>query len=100
MSDGTTRLHDLADTLIKGLVDDEESVHVNVKTDKYHTNIEVKVAPTDYGKVVGKGGHTAKALRTIITAVGNKLRLPICMLFVEDPNPDMRGRRRAERERW
>jgi predicted RNA-binding protein YlqC (UPF0109 family) len=60
---------DLLEYLAEGLVDDPEQVSVNeVSEDDRTTILELSVGPDDYGSVIGKGGRTASALRTIIKA--------------------------------
>jgi predicted RNA-binding protein YlqC (UPF0109 family) len=63
---------DLLEYLVEGLVDDPEQVSVNeVSEDDRTTILEVSVGPDDYGSVIGRGGRTASALRTIIKAAGS-----------------------------
>ncbi len=81
------RLTDLVSSTIKALVEDEESVQVETIVETMHTNIKVTVAPKDFGKVIGRGGINVEALRVVLVAVGNKLKLPYCSLYIEDPDP-------------
>ena len=59
--------------LIKNLVDQPESVDVNVFEGEKSTIVEVKVDAEDVAKIVGKQGRTIKALRTIAMTVGARL---------------------------
>ena len=58
----------------RALVDEPESVVVNEVAGEQTSVIELKVAKSDLGKVIGKQGRTARALRTILTAAATKLR--------------------------
>ena len=63
---------DLIEYIAKSLVDDPSSVSVQeVESDK-STVIELRVAQNDIGKVIGKYGRIAKALRTVLSASANK----------------------------
>lgn len=56
----------------KALVDDPDSVSVNVIEGEKSTILELKVAQDDIGKVIGKHGRIAKAVRTLISAASTK----------------------------
>jgi predicted RNA-binding protein YlqC (UPF0109 family) len=61
---------ELLEYLAEGLVDDPEQVSVERFDEADGTVIlELAVGPDDYGKVIGRGGRTAQALRTVIAAV-------------------------------
>jgi len=59
---------DLIEYLAKSLVDDPAQVQVNVVEGEKSTIIELKVAESDIGKVIGKHGRIAKAIRTVLQA--------------------------------
>jgi uncharacterized protein len=60
---------DLLEYLAEGLVDDPEQVRVKeVSEDDRTTVLELTVARQDYGNVIGRGGRTASALRTVVKA--------------------------------
>ncbi|MDA3958243.1 KH domain-containing protein [Oceanispirochaeta sp.] len=63
---------DLVEFIAKSLVDDSDSVVVNMIEGEKSTIIELKVADDDIGKVIGKHGRIAKAVRTILSASANK----------------------------
>jgi predicted RNA-binding protein YlqC (UPF0109 family) len=63
---------DLVEFIAKSLVDDPDSVIVNMIEGEKSTIIELKVADDDIGKVIGKHGRIAKAVRTILSASANK----------------------------
>ena len=59
---------DLIEYLAKSLVDDPTQVQVNVIEGEKSTILELKVAEGDIGKVIGKQGRIAKAIRTVLQA--------------------------------
>jgi predicted RNA-binding protein YlqC (UPF0109 family) len=59
---------DLIEYIAKALVDDPTGVEVNVVDGDQSTILELRVAPGDIGKVIGKHGRIAKAIRTILLA--------------------------------
>ena len=65
-------LKDLVDFLARGLVDQPEQVEVEEIEEDGALVFELKVAEEDLGKVIGKQGRTAKALRTILSAASAK----------------------------
>ena len=58
--------------LVKGIVDHPEDVQVDLLTNRRGKTLEVRVHPDDLGKVIGRGGRTATALRTVMTAIGGR----------------------------
>ena len=67
-------LKELVDFVVKHLVDNPDKVNVSVVNGEQATIIELKVAQADLGKVIGKQGRTAKALRTLIHGIATKQR--------------------------
>jgi len=63
--------------IVRALVDDPEQVVVNKVEGERSIIFEVRVAPDDLGKVIGKGGRIANALRTLVRAAGTKDRKSI-----------------------
>lgn len=72
MSDDPMKL--LIETIARALVDKPEAVEVTEVEGEQTTVIELKVAKEDLGKVIGKQGRTARALRTILSAASTKIR--------------------------
>jgi len=66
-------MRDLVEYVTKLLVDNPDEVVVTEIHSERTTVIELKVAPSDIGKVIGKQGKTARALRTILNAAGRKI---------------------------
>jgi len=64
--------------LVKGIVDNPEDVVITEKTHRRGTTLEVRVNPEDIGKVIGRNGRTAKALRTVMSALaGRSIRVDL-----------------------
>lgn len=64
----------LIEMIAKALVDKPDEVEVTEVEGEQTTVIELKVAKEDLGKVIGKQGRTARALRTILSAASTKIR--------------------------
>ena len=65
-------MKDLIEFLVKALVDDPSEVNLTEISGDKVTLYELRVAKSDIGKVIGKRGRTAGAIRTIINAVSTK----------------------------
>ena len=65
-------MEELVEVIAKALVDDPESVVVNEREEKKTTVLEVRVAASDMGKVIGKQGRIAKAIRSVVKAAAAK----------------------------
>ena len=65
-------MDELVRFIAKSLVDDPEAVQVETKQDGEYTVIELHVAPGDMGKVIGKQGRIAKAIRTVVKAASTR----------------------------
>src|SRR3954453_20473747 len=76
-------LRDLVDFLARGLVDHPEQVEVEEVEEPDALVYELKVAEEDLGKVIGKQGRTAKALRTILSAASAKSRRRVVLEILE-----------------
>ena len=63
---------DLIEYIAKSLVDDPDAVSVNETEGERGPVLELRVAEGDIGKVIGKYGRIAKALRTVLSASGSK----------------------------
>jgi predicted RNA-binding protein YlqC (UPF0109 family) len=66
-------MKDLVEKMAKALVDKPEDVVLNEIDGEKTTVYELKVASSDLGKVIGKQGKTARAMRTILSASGTKI---------------------------
>ncbi|WP_297631430.1 KH domain-containing protein [uncultured Clostridium sp.] len=65
-------MKELVELIAKSLVDRPEEVRVNEIAGEQSIILELKVAPEDMGKVIGKQGRIAKAIRTVVKAVAIK----------------------------
>ena len=63
--------------LVKGIVDHPEDVQVIAKSSPRGEVLEVRVNPEDLGRVIGRAGRTAKALRTLVTALADGKRVRV-----------------------
>ncbi|ACN99098.1 MULTISPECIES: KH domain-containing protein [Sulfurihydrogenibium] len=67
-----SKLTEIVEQMAKAIVDHPEKVEVKEIEGEKTTVVELKVAPEDLGKVIGKQGRTARAMRTILAAVSRK----------------------------
>lgn len=65
-------MKELVEIIAKSLVDKSEDVHVNEVAGEESIILELKVSPEDMGKVIGKQGRIAKAIRTVVKAAAIK----------------------------
>lgn len=78
-----SELKDLIMYVSKSLVDMPDSVEVNEVVGEQTTVVELKVDKSDLGKVIGKHGRTAKALRTILNAASTKIKKRSVLEIIE-----------------
>ena len=76
-------MRDTVEMIVKALVDDAEAVDVREIDREGMTRIEVRVAQTDMGKVIGKQGRTVRALRSLVYAAGLKQQRRFVLDVVE-----------------
>jgi len=69
--------------IAKALVDNPDKVHVSQLEGEQTSILELKVAPEDLGKVIGKQGRTARAIRVILGASGMKLKRRFNLEIIE-----------------
>jgi predicted RNA-binding protein YlqC (UPF0109 family) len=67
-------MKELIEAIAKALVDYPDEVHVRAVEGDRVTVLELRVHPSDLGKVIGKQGRTARSIRTILGASGMKLK--------------------------
>jgi len=65
-------VRELVEFLARELVDDPDAVVVTESTDERGLRFTLTVAPDDMGKVIGRGGRTAKAIRTVVRAAATR----------------------------
>ena len=76
-------MRDLIVEIVKALVDQPDEVSVNEIGGSHTTVLELRVAKTDMGKVIGKQGRTAQAIRTILSAAAGKTRKRYILEIIE-----------------
>ncbi|MCQ2525333.1 MAG: KH domain-containing protein [Lachnospiraceae bacterium] len=65
-------MKDLVEVIAKALVDNPDEVVVTEKTEGRNIVVELHVAPSDMGKVIGKQGRIAKSIRTVVKAASTR----------------------------
>jgi predicted RNA-binding protein YlqC (UPF0109 family) len=76
-------MKDLIKYIAQSLVDNPDLVEVSEVLGEQTSVIELRVAKEDLGKVIGKQGRTAKAMRTILSAASTKLRKRAVLEIIE-----------------
>ncbi|MDR1726572.1 MAG: KH domain-containing protein [Acidobacteriota bacterium] len=76
-------MKDLVEKIAKSLVDNPEQVVVTEVDGEQTTVLELKVAPGDLGKVIGRQGRTARCIRTLLGAAGMKLKKRFVLEILE-----------------
>jgi predicted RNA-binding protein YlqC (UPF0109 family) len=74
---------ELIELIAKALVDNPDQVVVRAIDGEQSTVLELRVAPNDLGKVIGKQGRTARSIRTILGAAGMKLKRRFTLEILE-----------------
>lgn len=77
-------LKQLIQYIAEALVDFPDKVEVDAVESSTSIIIELRVAPDDVGKVIGKGGQTAKAMRKVLSAAATKLRKKSLLQIIEE----------------
>ncbi len=73
----------LVESMARALVDNPDKVEVNEVSGERTTVFELRVDESDLGKVIGKQGKTARAMRTIMSAAGTKLGMRCVLEILE-----------------
>ncbi len=76
-------MKELIEYIVKALVDQPDQVRVVEVEGEKTSVIEISVAKEDLGKIIGKQGRTARALRTILTAASTKLKKRSVLEIIE-----------------
>jgi len=84
-------MKELIQDIAKALVDHPEGVQVDTVEGTDVTILQLRAHPDDIGKVIGREGRTAKAIRTLLGAAGMKLRRRFTLEIVEEKNGHHRG---------
>ncbi|OCL27052.1 hypothetical protein U472_06090 [Orenia metallireducens] len=70
-------------TIVKHIVDNPEEILINQKEEGQSIILELKVADDDMGKVIGKSGRVAKAIRTVIGAAATKIDKQVLVKIID-----------------
>ena len=70
--------------LVKGIVDNPDDVRVESSTSSRGEVLEVRVHPDDLGRVIGRAGRTAKALRTLVNALADGKRVRVDVVDTDE----------------
>jgi predicted RNA-binding protein YlqC (UPF0109 family) len=76
--------------IVKALVDTPDAVQVDRKVDEMGVLLNLKIAPEDMGKIIGRNGNTAKSIRNLLRVVGLKNHARV-NLKIEEPEGSTRG---------
>jgi predicted RNA-binding protein YlqC (UPF0109 family) len=77
-------MKELVEAIAKALVDHPEDVQVKSAEGQQATVLELRVRKEDLGKVIGRQGRTAKAMRTVLGAAGMKIHKRLTLEILED----------------
>ncbi len=83
MEEKTKELQALLQTLAEALVEDVNSIEINPTIDGNTIVLELKVAPEDMGRVIGKGGRRAEAIRSILKAKANRIDARVAVNIID-----------------
>ena len=76
-------MKEILESIILNMVDNKEEVTITEKSDEKTITLEVKVAESDMGKVIGKQGKIAKAIRTVMKSLAAKDHKKISIEFID-----------------
>jgi predicted RNA-binding protein YlqC (UPF0109 family) len=76
-------MKELIEKIAQALVDNPDQVEINAVEGEYSTVIELKVAKADIGKIIGKRGNTANAIRAILNAASGKSKRRVSLEIID-----------------
>lgn len=76
-------MKELVEFIVKKLVDDTDSVVVEVSEQEKETNILVRVSENDLGKIIGRSGRVANSIRTVVRTSARKLNKRVNVKFTD-----------------
>ena len=79
----SSQLKEIVEYIAKALVDNPDQVTVTEVGGEQTSVIELRVAKEDMGKVIGKQGRTAKAMRTVLNAMATKLKRKVVLEIID-----------------
>jgi uncharacterized protein len=77
-------LEDALEHLVRGIVENPDDVQVSSRAMRRGSVLEVRVHPDDLGKVIGRGGRTARALRTVIGSLAGNRHVRVDLLDTDE----------------
>jgi predicted RNA-binding protein YlqC (UPF0109 family) len=77
-------LDEALEHLVRGIVDNPDDVSVEDRTNRRGRVLEVRVHPDDLGRVIGRSGRTAQALRTVVGAISSERGVRVDILDVDE----------------
>jgi hypothetical protein len=81
--EGAPVLKELVEYMAKALVEQPDQVHVEAVEDPATTTLKLRVAPGDIGRVIGKQGRTARAIRSLLHAAAAKEKKRVVLEILE-----------------
>jgi len=81
--EGAPVLKELVEYMAKVLVEQPDQVHVEAVEDSTTTTLKLRVAPGDLGRVIGKQGRTARAIRTLLHATAARAKKRVVLEILE-----------------
>jgi len=82
---------DFIEYVVKQIVDEPEEVVVERRVDELGVLITLRVGPHDMGKIIGKNGQTAKALRVLLRVIGSKNNSRVNLKIIEPDGSEVRS---------
>ena len=76
-------MKEMLEILVKNLVDNPDAIEISEKVDGKAIDLELKVDPQDMGKVIGRQGKIAKAIRTVMKSLAAKEHKKVIIEFVD-----------------
>jgi hypothetical protein len=76
-------MKELIEKIAQALVDNPDQVEINTVEGEHSTVIELKVAKADIGKIIGKRGNTANAIRAILNAASGKSKRRVSLEIID-----------------
>jgi len=77
-------MREFVEYLVKNIVNDPNQVDIRMKEDPRGNLIEIRVAPEDIGKVVGKGGKVIRSLRTLVISIGVRIGMRVHLEIIQE----------------
>ena len=71
------------ETIVKNIVENQDAVCINEKEETGKIILEVKVASSDMGRIIGKQGRLANSIRTLMKALGSKEKKKVVVEFLD-----------------